>query len=117
MRRRGAFPQTIIVQHQTVTGTDDRNNEIRGVTSTVDDLPASVTPIEDTEDIDDRERSTQVFDIEALPTWRGADVDIAAEDTILWDGLELELLGPAAVQTDHLGRRDHLKLTARRIIG
>lgn len=117
MRRRAAFPHVITVQHQTVTGTDERNNEIRSVTSTVDDLPASVTPTDDTENIDDRSRSTEIFDIEALPYWRGENVEIPAEDTILWGDLTLEMLGPAAVETDHLGRRDCLRFTARRIVG
>lgn len=117
MKRRGAFPHTITVNHKGVTGTDSRNNEIRGTTSTVDDLPASVHPLQDTEDIEDRERSTRLYEIEALPYWHGANVAIAAEDTITWNGLTLELLGDAQVETDHLGRLDHLKFDARKIVG
>lgn len=121
MKRRGVFPHTITVEHRTVTGTDDRNNDVRTVTSTVDGLPANVHPSSavglSQEDTENRERDTSLLEIEALPYWHGANVEIPAEDTIIWEGRTYEVLGAADIETDHLGRRDHLHFTARRIVG
>lgn len=117
MKRRAAFPHEITVEHRTPTTTDGRNNAVRTITSTVEGLPAAITYVDDTDNLDDRDRLTRVIQVEALPRWDGADIEIPAQDTVIFDGDRFDLLGSAELRFDHAGRRHHLLFRARRIVG
>lgn len=116
MTRRASFPDFVTVRRRVPGENDGRNNQ----TFTDEDtpnVPARRDPVEETEDIFDRDRATETRQYVLPAFWIGDSMELKAIDALVLNGLVFELIGAAELNTDHAGRPQNVTVICRRIVG
>lgn len=117
MTRRGALGERLDLIPRTLDERDARGNEVPAAGEPITGVPASVELTKSTEDTDDRNAQTVELTATIPVRWRGAELALDSFEAVVYRGDTYELVGPTLELNDHAGRRDHLELTARRIVG
>ena len=117
MTRVGAMPHRIELVPRSITERDDRNNEAVVDLEHLTGIPARVDIIKETEDTDDRDAQTERITAVIPVHWRGVELGRQAYEALVFNGRTYELTGETDLRSDHAGRRDHLELAAKRVVG
>lgn len=116
MTRRTSFPNLITLRTRIPGANDGRNNQTLTDVDTPE-IPARIDTNIETEDIVDRDRATETFQIVIPAIWMGVALAPRAIDAIVIDGLVYELIGNGDICQDHAGRAQNITLVVRRIVG
>lgn len=117
MTRVGAMPHRVDLIPRDLTGRNARNNEVAVDEAELEDVPARVDILHETETIADRDRSIERATVVIPYFWAGHLLELDSFDAFRFNGHVYELTGQAIKADDHAGRPDHYELAAQRIIG
>lgn len=117
MTRVGAMPHRVDLIFRDLTGRNARNNEAPVDEPELNDVPARVDILHETEDIAGRDRSIERATAVIPHFWDGRTLELDSFDAFRFNGHVYELTGQAIKADDHAGRPDHYELAAQRIIG
>lgn len=117
MIRRGALAELVDLIPRTLDERDARGNDVQADGEPITGIPAAVELTKGTEDTDDRNAQTVELTATIPVRWQGVELALDSYEAVVYAGDTYELVGPTLEHNDHSGRRDHLELTARRIVG
>lgn len=118
MTRVGAMPHRITLIPRTVNTRDAiRNNEVLVDGEPLTGIPARVDVTKELEDNEGRDRGIEHITAVIPVHWHGIELARQSYEALEWNGNTYELDGETVLGSDHAGRRDHLELEAKRVVG
>lgn len=111
------MPHRLTIRRNYLITRDERNNTIRSPGKTLLGVPARVDVRDSGEEVDNRDATRQLFDVELPVQWSGEELDLDAADELDFQGHTLKLRGSAILTTGTTGRPDHYELVAYRNVG